>query len=140
MNSTACAFLTATSLLVVALPAGCSRQANALSGAVYASQIPVYPGADYEDSMGAETYATIGGAPTGDRLTWFFKVSDPAEKVVAYYKEKLPQATREEGEDDEEVVLRFVPSGAEENESVTVRIRTGKLQISESVRYGKRKE
>ena len=137
---TACALLTMVSLFTIAAAAGCSREANALSGAVYGSQIPVYPGADYEDSMGAETYATIGGPPTGDRLTWFFKISDPADKIVAFYKEKVPQATREEGEDDDEIVLRFAPGGAEENESVTIRIRAGKLQISESVKAGKRKD
>jgi hypothetical protein len=129
------------SLLSVLLPgftAGCSREAAALSGAVYSSQIPVYPAADFEDTFGGTGSDSIGGPPTSESMSWFFNVTDPKEKVVAFYAEKLPQAERSELDDC--VTFQFAPKGAEEYEWVWVRIKPGKLQLTESVRYGKRKD
>ncbi len=117
--------------------AGCSSPGSSvLQGAVYASQIPVYPSAVYENAMGGAFSESLGGPATAESLSWFFKVSDPVEKVVAYYEGKLPTAGRskEGGE-----VFTFVPRGAEAGESVSVTIRPGELQITEVVKPGKRK-
>ncbi len=141
-----------------------SKEDSRLPGVVYGSQISLYPSAVFEDSMGGNYYETIGGPVTYESLSWFFKVSDPMDKVVAYYASRLPSGSRiEEGktdfeeigeaeteeEKDEEVStnqqqtgdvqFKFVPTGAEEGEDVTITISPGKLQITEVVKPGKRK-
>lgn len=152
-------------LSIVAL-AACSKsqKGSGLPGVVYGSQIPVYPSAVFEDSMGGNYYETIGGPVTYESLSWFFKVSDPMDRVVAFYATHLPHASRaedeEKGEQETEaseaeeeetekektdqqetkdVRLTFVPDGAEEGEDVTIHISPGKLQITEVVKPGKRK-
>lgn len=152
-------------LSIVAL-AACSKsqKGSGLPGVVYGSQIPVYPSAVFEDSMGGNYYETIGGPVTYESLSWFFKVSDPMDRVVAFYATHLPHASRaedeEKGEQETEaseaeeeetekektdqqetkdVRLTFVPVGAEEGEDVTIHISPGKLQITEVVKPGKRK-
>jgi hypothetical protein len=157
--------LTLLALSIVAL-AACSKspKGSGLPGVVYGSQIPVYPSAVFEDSMGGNYYETIGGPVTYESLSWFFKVSDPMDKVVAFYASHLPHASRideeetgeeateaseaeeEEGEKEntgqqetKDVRLQFVPVGAEEGEDVTITIGPGKLQITEVVKPGKRK-
>lgn len=114
--------------------------------------------------MGGNYYETIGGPVTYESLSWFFKVSDPMDKVVAFYVTHLPHASRAEDEETGEqeteaseaeeeetekektdqqetkdVRLTFVPVGAEEGEDVTIHISPGKLQITEVVKPGKRK-
>jgi hypothetical protein len=157
--------LTLLALSIVAL-AACSKppKGSGLPGVVYGSQIPVYPSAVFEDSMGGNYYETIGGPVTYESLSWFFKVSDPMDKVVAFYATRLPHASRSEDEETGEqeteaseaeeeeaekektdqqetkdVRLAFVPVGAEEGEDVTIHISPGKLQITEVVKPGKRK-
>ncbi len=152
-------------LSIVAL-AACSKspKGSGLPGVVYGSQIPVYPSAVFEDSMGGNYYETIGGPVTYESLSWFFKVSDPMDKVVSFYATHLPHASRAEDEETGEqeteaseageektekektaqqetkdVRLTFVPVGAEEGEDVTIHISPGKLQITEVVKPGKRK-
>lgn len=141
-----------------------SKKESGLPGAVYASQIPVYAAAVFEDSMGGNYYETIGGPITYESLSWFFKVSDPMDKVVAFYASRLPSESRieegkpegqEAGEEDaeeertgkgstdqhptEDVRFKYVPIGAEEGEDITIYISPGKLQITEVVKPGKRK-
>jgi hypothetical protein len=119
---------------------GCSEsppQAAALPGAVYGTQLPIYPGAKYEDAMGGTWYGE-GGRPVSESLSWFFTVSDPPEDVLAFYEAKLPGAER--GVIDEnDPTFTVVPAGAEEGEYVRVVVRPGKLQITEVVKAGKRK-
>ncbi len=157
--------LTLLALSIVAL-AACSKsqKGSGLPGVVFGSQIPVYPSAVFEDSMGGNYYETIGGPVTYESLSWFFKVSDPMDKVVAFYATHLPHASRAEDEatgeqeteaseaeeeetekentdqqETKDVRLTFVPVGAEEGEDVTIHISPGKLQITEVVKPGKRK-
>jgi hypothetical protein len=140
------------------------RKESGLSGAVYGSQIPVYASAVFEDSMGGNYYEAIGGPVTYESLSWFFKVSDPMDKVVAFYTSRLPIGSRLEeekaegeetgeaeaeeedseeassnGQQTEDVRFKFIPAGAEEGEDVTITISSGKLQITEVVKPGKRK-
>src|SRR5574342_586413 len=131
-------------LSIVAL-AACSKspKGSGLPGVVYGSQISVYPSAVFEDSMGGNYYETIGGPVTYESLSWFFKVSDAMDKVVAFYASRLPSGSRitegepegqAEGEEDaeeertgngstdqrptEEVRFKYVPIGAEEGEDI----------------------
>lgn len=158
-------FLTLLVLSMVGL-AACSQspKGSGLPGVVYGSQIPVYPSAVFEDSMGGNYYETIGGPVTYESLSWFFKVSDPMDKVVAFYTSRLPIGSRIEDEkpdseetgeaeaededpqevstnqqETEDVRFKFIPTGAEEGEDVTITISSGKLQITEVVKPGKRK-
>jgi hypothetical protein len=141
-----------------------SKKESGLRGAVYGSQIPVYASAVFEDSMGGNYYETIGGPVTYESLSWFFKVSDPMDKVVAFYASRLPSGSQiEEGKTEskevgeaeaeeentgeastnrhptEDVRFKYVPTGAEEGEDITISISPGKLQITEVVKPGKRK-
>jgi hypothetical protein len=121
---------------------GCQKkeeQKVSLRGAVYAKTLPIYPSAVYEDAMGGTYSETIGGPATFESLSWFFKVSDPAEKVVEFYRTRLSGASEGKWEDGDPK-FTVVPTGAEEGEEVVVTIRPGTLQITEVVKPGKRKD
>lgn len=136
--------LLALLVLSIVTLAACSKsqKGSGLPGAVYGSQIPVYAAAVFEDSMGGNYSETIGGPVTYESLSWFFKVSDPMDKVVAFYDSGLPAGSRieeEKTESEETVRFKYVPTGAEEGENITISISPGKLQITEVVKPGKRK-
>lgn len=128
---------------VTALIPGCSQgpsNGGSLPGAVYANRFPLYPSATYEDAMGGGTYSeSVGGPPVSESLSWFFKVSDPPEKVIAFYEEKLFPAERGVIGETDDPTFTVVPVGAEEGEYVRVTVGQGKLQITEVVKPGKRK-
>jgi hypothetical protein len=123
----------------VALALGCTRKAAAptLEGAVYGAQIPVYPDAVLEDTGGGNYYAELGGAPTFESKSWFFKIKDSVTLVSAFYETRLPAGSRQD--EDETPSFQFTPRGAEEGEEVSIRIEPGRLQISEVVKAGKRR-
>jgi hypothetical protein len=132
-------------VVITILVASCSSPSSspavaALPGAVYASQLPLYPSATLESAMGGTTYAgRVGGRVINESLSWFFAVSDPPEKVLAFYEARLSGARR--GVDDaDDPTLTIVPSGADDGEYLRVTVRPGKLQITEVVRPGKRKD
>jgi hypothetical protein len=132
-------------LAVVASTAGCSAldssQATgaALPGAVYAGQVPLYPTATFEGAMGGSTYGSVGGPAVNESLSWFFAVADPPEKVLAFYEAKLAAARRDVNAEDEPT-LTVVPAGAEDGEYLRVTVGPNRLQITEVVRAGKRKD
>lgn len=134
----------ALGLAVGASVAACSSTESAPSaaaafpGAVYAGQLPLYPSATPDGAMGGTTYAGVGGRAVSESLSWFFTVSDPPEQVLAFYESRLTEAARES--DMEDPTLRLVPPGAEEGEYLRVIVSPGKLQITEVVRAGKRKD
>ena len=107
-----------------------------LEGAVYQAQIPVYPKAKLRDVGGGNYYDDLGGPVTFESKSWFFTIDD-RQQVLAYYQDKLPNAARED--DEEEVTFKFTPTGAEEGEDVSVVVRKDELQISEVVKPGKRR-
>jgi hypothetical protein len=131
-------------LVAGALFAGCSSSesgasaAAAFPGAVYAGQLPLYPSATLEGSMGGSTYGRVGGPAVSSSLSWFFTVSDPADKVLAFYEARLSGAAR--GDDGDHPTLTLVPAGAEEGEYLRITVSPGKLQITEVVRAAKRKD
>jgi hypothetical protein len=132
-------------LVAAGLVAGCTSSDSApstgaaLPGAVYGSQIPLYPSATLEGAMGGTGYARLGGPAMSESLSWFFVVADPPEKVLAFYEVKLPGATRDVTDGDNPT-LTIVPAGAEAGEYLRVTVRPGKLQITEVVKAGKRKD
>ena len=123
---------------LLALQVACGSAEATLPGAVYAKVVPVYPGAEYDESMGGKSGDDIGGPVTAESTSWFFRISDPVDKVIAFYREKLPGAklAKDDLGDD---VFTFIPTTAEEGEYVSVTIRKGgELQIGESLRPGKK--
>ncbi|HZN59187.1 MAG TPA: hypothetical protein VFD71_14005 [Planctomycetota bacterium] len=126
------ACLIVTGILLAALSGCTSKEADAaalLPDSIFAAQIPMFPGAKYESAMGGNYYGGVGGPVTGKSQSWFFNVSEPAEKVIGFYSEKLPNAERTS--DGDETVFEFEPQGGKPGEKVRVRIEPGKLQITE---------
>lgn len=115
---------------------GCGAKQAALPHAVYANAVPVYPGAKLEDMMGS---TSMGDTPESmsDGMAWFFDVKAPADKMVAFYEQKLPNAKRDP-EWVDGVRLVWVPEGAAPGEELAVVIEDNRLCIRESVRPGKR--
>lgn len=107
---------------------------------VYASQVPIYPGAEVEDAMGGNYYGESLDEHVSESITYWFKV-DPKnrDKIVAFYEKELPNAQRTVDEDGE-VRFEFVPKGAEPGESVYVAIGKDRLRIGEETKPGKHKE
>ena len=105
-----------------------------IKGAVYASVIPIYPGAKFTDIMGGNYYEEFGGPVTFTSQSWFFDISDPVEKVVAFYRSKLPQGYRDVEAEEGSVAFEWTPPGAVDGEDVTVVISEGQLQIGETVK------
>ena len=117
------------------LPGG--NEESQLSGAVYAKAVPVYPGAKYVGSVGSQSGSKTGARAIPESQTWFFKTSDPAEDVLAFYQKKLPNALMAKDETGDST-FTLTPPGAEKGERVQVIFRKGGfLQIRESLRLGK---
>ena len=115
---------------------GCGAKPASLPYAVYANDVPIYPGAVLEDAMGS---TSIGDTPESmsDGMAWFFNVQAPAEKLVAFYEKRLPQARRDPNWEDG-VRLVWAPKGAAPGEELAVVIAENTLSIREDVRPGKR--
>jgi hypothetical protein len=137
------AFMSHRSIALVTLSlctlaaAGCGTKQAALPHAVYANAVPVYPGAVLEDMMGS---TSVGDTPESmsDGMAWFFNVTARADKMVAFYEQKLPNAKRDPEWEEDTVRLVWVPEGAAPGEELAVVIGENKLSIRESVRPGKR--
>jgi hypothetical protein len=116
--------------------AGCGAKKISLPYAVYANEIPIYPGAVLRDAMGS---TSAGDTPESmsDGMAWFFQVEAPADKLLAFYEKRLPGARRDtEWEDG--VRLVWVPKGAAPGEELAVVIAENELSIREAVKPGKR--
>ena len=122
--------------LCVLATAGCGAKQTALPHAVYMKQIPIYPGAVLESAMGS---TSMGDTPESmsDGMAWFLEVKAPADKMLAFYQQKLPQAQRDP-EWVDGVRLVWSPEGGAPGEQLSVVIEENKLMIKESVKPGKR--
>ncbi len=126
-------------LLLILLGIACSRGESPMKGAVFATAIPVYPGAKLSDIMGGQYQDEVGGPATFTSQSWFFTITDPAPKVVDYYRRNLPQGHRPREAEEGAVAFEWTPPGAAEGEVVHVTVREGQLQIGETVKTkGKR--
>ena len=124
--------------LLALLTACGSTQESPLPGAVYAKKVPVYRGAKYVGSVGGESTARIGARASVESRSWFLTTGEPAEKLVAFYKRKLPDAKLAVN-DAGESTFTLIPPGAEKGEVVQVIVRKGgDLQIKETVKPGKK--
>jgi hypothetical protein len=114
--------------------AGLSPKESPMKGAVYATSIPVYPGAKLIRVMGGNSMNEIGGPVTYTSQSWFFKTSDAPAKVIEYYRLNLPQGYRPKDAEEGGVAFEWIPPGSVEGESVSIRIRDRQLQIGETVK------
>jgi len=132
--------LLACGLALAAALAGCSAGGaeKNMAGAVYASNTPVFKSAQFDGVMGGTSY---GDTPedTSEGQSWFFKVEEPYDKVVAFYDQKLAGWTRttDSTGDGPYVTYHTIPPGAEAGEYVEVTVRQGEVQIHESCKPGK---
>ncbi len=126
-------------LVVLSRSVGSSKAAldpkkSPMKGAVYATAIPVYPGAKYEDEMGGNFYNDIGGPVTFTSHSWFFNVKDPMQKVVDFYTKNLPQGAHRAEAEEGKVLFEWNPPGSLEGEEVNVWIGEGSFHIGETIK------
>jgi hypothetical protein len=114
--------------------AGLGPKAGALQDAVLAAPIPVFPGAKLRDVTGGTYYDDIGGPVTFTSKSWFFEVATPTAEVADYYRKNLPAGCRPAEAEDGAVSFEWIPPGAAEGEDVSVTVREGELQITETVK------
>ena len=112
---------------------GGSHAESPIKGAKFASAIPVFPGAKLTDIMGGDHYEDIGGAVTFTSQSWFFATTASAAEVVEFYRRNLPPGAQPAEAEDGAVAFKWIPGDGVEGESVSVVIRTGQLQIGETV-------
>lgn len=127
-------------LAVMAVVAGCGASeakwtAEAAGYAVYATQIPLYPGAEIDDVIGSE----MAGDTVTEGMTFWFNVDAPREQVIAWYQTKLSGATRRTLEDGE-VMFTLTPRDGEAGEEVGVIIDNRRFRVFENTKAGKHKE
>jgi len=115
----------AVALLAACVAAGCGAgqtkwSAEAAQYAVYAAEIPLFPGTEIEDAMGHESW---GGEPDsyGYGMTWWCKAEGTKDEIVAFYEKALPGARRET-DDEGAVKMTVIPDGAAPREDMGVYI------------------
>lgn len=103
---------------------------------VYATQIPIYPGAALDDAMGADLYGDTKADHT-ERMTFFFESEDDQDEIVAWYEEQLPDAEKATTEDGD-ITLTTAPEGGEDGEDIGVAVSSdGRIRIFENTQAGK---
>lgn len=127
-------------LLVLVLAIGATiamrGRAQKLPDAQIATEIPVYPGAKYEDMGTGLMGDDLSNMDTRSR-TWWFDVDDPASKVVQYYEAKLGQKATVD-EDDGSRSFEVRPPSAYPDERVRITVEEKKLTINEMVRLNRK--
>ena len=113
---------------------GVAPDRSPLRDAVHAKAIPVWNDAKLRDRTGGNYYDDVGGPVTFTSTSWFFSFSDPVAEVLEFYRKNMPAGTKPIEVDEGEHGLEWIPPGAKEGEDVTVRIREGELQITETVK------
>ena len=104
--------------------------------AMFATQVPVYPGARVTDAMGSESSGDEADS-YAEGMCWWLKFNAPTERVVAFYDAALPNAKRAVSEDDGGIDWTFVPAGGRPADRVTVHVQGDELRISEDVQGGR---
>lgn len=125
---------------VLAVVAGCGAgeakwTAEAAQYAVYATQIPLYPGAEIDDVIGSE----MAGDTVTEGMTFWFNVDASREQVIAWYEAKLIGA-RKRALEDGEIMFTLTPRDGEVGEEVGVIIENGRFRVYENTKAGKHKE
>ena len=111
-------------------------EGEAKSYAVYATQIPLYPGATIEDVMGSDTY---GDTPDSHRegMAWWYEVTATQAELDTWYAARLTGATKEN--QDGTIVYTLTPAGGESGEEMGVYLEDNQLRVWERPKPGKHK-
>jgi hypothetical protein len=138
----------------LALVAGCSTKQPVYDGkvaaysvdrfhdapkAMFANQVPVYPGAKVTDAMGSQSYGDEADSYFEGMCYWL-KFSAPTDQVIAFYDAALPNAVKSTDEDDGATVWTFTPAGGHPADRVTVRVKDQELRITEDVQGGRHRK
>ena len=136
----------ASSLAVVAILTtavvvmwGCAAKEAKWSGeaasmVVYAKSIPLYPGAKAKDAMGSDSYGDTPDSHSEGLAIWFEVKDYDREKVLAWYRERLPNATTNALETGTIELTVPVPGG-EPGEDMGVAIGSEDFRVFEPVSY-----
>jgi hypothetical protein len=130
-------------LVVVGL-AGCSSapkqakwEGDEKAAAVYATQIPLYPGAKATHMMGSDSYGDTP-ADHSEGMAWWFEVPATQTELDAWYATHLAGAAKTT---DELGAIQYTltPSGGEPGETIGVRLSDHELHVFEDTKAGKHK-
>ena len=103
---------------------------------VYAKSIPLYPGAKARDAMGSDSYGDTPESRTEGLAIWFEVKDYDREKVLAWYRERLPNATTHTLETGTIELTVPVPDG-EPGEDMGVAIGGEDFRVFEHTKPGK---
>jgi hypothetical protein len=115
---------TVTALVLAAFAcAGCGAGQTRWNGAAarlatYATQIPLYPGTEIEDSMGSESWGDEADSHVYG-MVWWCNAKASKEELIAWYEKALPNATHS-AEEDGYYTLKVTPPGAKAGEDMGV--------------------
>jgi hypothetical protein len=130
-------------LVLVGL-AGCSTaskqakwEGEAKSSAVYATQIPLYPGAKATDAMGSDSYGDTPADHT-EGMAWWFEVPATQGELDAWYATHLSGAAKTTDETGT-ITYTLSPQGGEPGETMGVYLEDRELRVFENTKPGKHK-
>ncbi len=109
------------------------------SHVVYAKQIPLYPGSKARDSMGSESWGDTPDSYSEGMAVWFEVKGYEKEKVLAWYEEKLPNATTQVL-DTGSIELTVPAPNGEPGEEMGVVIEDDGYRVFENTKAGKHKK
>jgi hypothetical protein len=112
-------------------------EGEAKANAVYATQVPLYPGARIGSMMGSDTY---GDGPDSHRegMAWWYDVAATQAELDAWYAPRLAGAAKSTGEDGG-ITYTLAPQGGEPGEELGVILENNQVRVFERTRAGKRK-
>jgi hypothetical protein len=118
-------------------PREASWEGEAKSYAVYATQIPLYPGAKVSSVMGSDTY---GDEPDshGEGMAWWYEVEATQAELDTWHAARLTGATKST-EEDGGITYTLTPEGGEPGEELGVILEDKQLRVFERTRAGKHK-
>ena len=136
--------LAAVVAVAVTMLSGCAAKEAKWSGetasmVVYAKSIPLYPGARAKDAMGSDSYGDTPDSHSEGMAIWFEVKDYDREKVLAWYRERLPNATTEALETGTIQLTVPVPNG-EPGESMGVAIGADDFRVFEHTKAGKHRK
>jgi hypothetical protein len=135
------AAVTAAAVLLIC---GCAAKETKWSGetaamVVYAKSIPLYPGAKARDAMGSDSYGDTPESHSEGLAIWFEVKDFDREKVLAWYRERLPNATTRALETGTIELTVPVPNG-EPGEDMGVAIGSEDFRVFEHTKPGRHRK
>src|SRR5262245_47026836 len=112
---------------------------NAAAMVVYAKSIPLYPGARAKDVMGSDSWGDTPESHSEGMAVWFEVKDYDREKVLAWYRERLPGAITHPLETGTIELTVPAPNG-EPGETMGVAVGAEDFRVFESTKPGKHKK